>query len=244
MSEEAKPVNFSSKTVSHLKSYPLVSDLLIFVFSLPILAAFIAHIKPFYLYIRNLLLSIGPVRLIVARIDDFVALTLLTSLETSVPALKNTHFENVRAVVTPKNIRPVVTARVDPLVKPLNDRFEKVIETYLPKPEDSALENPDEIARAVNLVSLLYSRTLPVALNEVSALRSRVSETYKSNLPEKASTAAPSERIAAIARTLFQLGSKGLEYVRGEGAKGFEGVKNKVDGGVERVVEGVEGVEK
>lgn len=227
-----------SKTINHLKSYPIVTDFVSLLTSSTIVASLFSNLKPFATYVQNLVFGVFLVQAVLARLDEYTDLFILNNLDKLAPSLKQVHLKDVdpRTALAntigfndlnekvkgyEKQIRPTVSTRVDPIIKPLNNKLESLIESYLPKnngssplngaaseslngeadgvaagtEESSTSTSPaDELARFYYLTASAYQKTIPEVTQIQKDVSAHILQTYSSKLP-------PSEQAEGAKKT-------------------------------------------
>lgn len=129
--------------------------------------------------------------------------------------------ENVKtqyASVYDSKGKPLIKTKVDPLLLPLNERFEALINLYLPKGEDvSKYEN--ELARTVQLAIVAVKRARPVIDEKASQLKAlpketkaHVQEIYEKQRNGYGNDSPVSSTIYASLATWKQISSEGVTY--------------------------------
>ncbi|KAF5110422.1 hypothetical protein DV454_004829 [Geotrichum candidum] len=129
--------------------------------------------------------------------------------------------ENVKvqyASVYDSKGKPLIKTRVDPLLLPLNEKFETLINLYLPKGEDvSKYEN--ELARTVQLAIAAVKRARPFIDEKATQLkalpketRAHVQEVYEKQRGEYDNKSPVSSTIYASLATWKQISSESVTF--------------------------------
>ncbi|GMM35682.1 hypothetical protein DASC09_030070 [Saccharomycopsis crataegensis] len=246
MSSEQKPFTADSKTAAHLKSYPILVDIATIISSSALVRAISDHVMPLFTYVTSLMMSVALIKTILVKSDEFFNSLVLDNVDAILPSLRSLHLQDVHPKKIPEKaraaasnlnpsivlndvnaklhayeqqIRPNVSNHVGGIIKPLNNKLETLIDSYLPEGEQDASaasqqQGPDdEISRLYNLTSSAYKKTVPIATNEISHIQDHVMKTYSANLPENESPSTPSEKLQAAAKTSYQLSNEGLQLL-------------------------------
>lgn len=218
----------------HLKSYPLVNDAYKFAVSRAYVATAVSYVKPIVVYVQSLLFSVALVKSLLVLFDSYFNKYILDSVDKLVPPIKTVGFDqlNARAAQTYSKIDPVpvvkdlvnnqikpsVTATVDPIIKPFNNRFETLINNYLPEDSGarathtagSSQAPSSELPRLYNLTSSAINKTVPIANQELANIQSHITSKYNSNLTQPATIPT---KIHAAAKTSVDLSNEGLDIL-------------------------------
>jgi sporulation-specific protein 4 len=130
--------------------------------------------------------------------------------------------ENVKvqyASVYDSKGKPLIKTRVDPLLLPLNEKFEALINLYLPKGENDVSKYENELARTVHLAIAAIKRARPVIDEKATQLkalpketRAHVQEVYEKQRGEYSNKSPVSSTIYASLATWKQISSEGVTY--------------------------------
>ncbi|CDK25061.1 unnamed protein product [Kuraishia capsulata CBS 1993] len=197
------------KTIAHIKSYPLVSELIAFLSSF----AFVS-----YIFARlSALFSSLPANKYLYKLDEYADNRVLTSLDKTFPKITTLTSEQViqvprdQAVALNRRLsgavassvkqvedlyttraKPKIDGTVNPLIEPANDRLESLLSSYLPGEAKPAATSddakiPKEVGRTVLLTGEIITRLKPKIgeytaglQSQAAGFQSHVVDTYHS----------------------------------------------------------------
>lgn len=146
--------------------------------------------------------------------QDRFNLTIVKPIQDATESLKAQYV----AVYDSKG-KPLIKARIDPLLSPFNKELESLINSYLPAGEDVA-KSDTEINHTIQLAIAAINRVRPVLGSQAQSLASlpketkaHVQEVYESKRSEYANEKSPvSSTVYASLATWKQLSSEGVSF--------------------------------
>ncbi|QPG75398.1 hypothetical protein FOA43_002752 [Brettanomyces nanus] len=206
---QAKADTIKSSSLAHIKGYPLVSDSIKFISSVPLTSLIAHYISLSVHFILSYAITVPYFVAAFSFVDSYVD-SGLSKIDSALPAFTKVSASDISRVIRSYLGYYVSTAYhyvekfADPLIKSINDLYKRGLDFFLPvKLSDSitptASATPvDQVHRSYALAKETYSRLQPF-FKQASAIPNHVSTVYKD---EKAQSSSTHE---AVAKTTTKL---------------------------------------
>lgn len=244
--ETKQTVPFSTKAVSHIGAYPLVSESLAYVLGFQVAALIAGYVLAAVSRAAGLISSIpGLVRIF--NLVDQTFDSVLSALDSRFPRLAKLSFSDVAGFVTSVLQRVVDFVKVyagalygrtkpyvDPAAKRVNDLYEYALNEAIPTRSSDAevqKDTSDELGRSYILAKETYHRVEPYT-RQVRAIPSHVGSVYQDEKSKAASTQ------EAITKTTARVSKEAYETIQPSIQKLVSVIRPEADGKSEDKVAG------
>lgn len=219
----------SSPSLTHLKKYPIINELISWSLKFYFINYIITLFSKITLDFKNVL--INHFKFIIDWIDNldkFNEIYILNNIDHFLPFLTKIHLDDLKISKianksyesTTKRVKefeikfkPIIIAKTNPLIEPINSNYQPLLDKYLPSKEPSSVPSSDpELIKSFKLISTTYKRSKDLVLNKVENVKqypSKISSIYNENL-QKNDQNVPK----ALANTSLEISNKTLNGLR------------------------------
>ncbi len=225
-SESKQAVALTTKTVSHIEAYPLVSDTLKFVLEFQFVVLITKYLSAAISRAIELISLVPGLVPIINFIDRSVD-SVLSALDSRFPKLAKISFADIlaffdyafkRAVDFVKAYTGAIYGRtkpyVDPAAKKVNDLYEYALNETIPSKSgepEAPKDTPDELGRSYILAKETYHRVEPYA-RQVREIPSHVSSVYQDEKSKASSTQeAITKATARVSKEAYETIQPGIQ---------------------------------